>query len=127
TVLSVGEAGEETKNARPTLTITKERILMYDKHPKEMVTTEKQLPEHFKKELRNLFRANADIFAWTHAHMIGIPRTIMVDEKPFKTKHKLNEYNHIKPIKQNKQSLDLDRNATACKEAEELMKVGILH
>nr|GEX10922.1 reverse transcriptase domain-containing protein [Tanacetum cinerariifolium] len=50
----------------------------------------------------------------------------MVDEKPFTTKHKLNEYSHIKPIKHNKQSLGLDHNATACKEAEELTKTRIL-
>ncbi|GKA70142.1 hypothetical protein Tco_0776206 [Tanacetum coccineum] len=50
----------------------------------------------------------------------------MVDGKPFNIKHKLNEYSHIKPIKQNKQSLGPDRNTTACKEAEELTKAGIL-
>ncbi|GKB85338.1 hypothetical protein Tco_0957610 [Tanacetum coccineum] len=112
TVLSVGEAGEEIKKARRTLTINKERIPSYDdteekiivndKHPVQMVTMGKQLPEHFKKELQNLLRANADIFAWTHADMTGIPRTIVVDGKPFKTQHKLNEYSHIKPIKHNK-------------------------
>nr|GEX10815.1 hypothetical protein [Tanacetum cinerariifolium] len=59
-------------------------------------------------------------------YMTRIPRTIMVDRKPFKIEHKLNEHSHIKPIKQNKQSLGPDRNATACKEAEELTKAGIL-
>ncbi|GJV82164.1 reverse transcriptase domain-containing protein [Tanacetum coccineum] len=95
TVLSVGEAGEETKKAKRTLTISKERIPSY-------------------------------IFAWTHADMIRILRTNMVDEKPSNTEHKLNEYSHIKPIKQNKRSLGPDRNTTACKEAEELTKAGIL-
>ncbi|GKG17417.1 hypothetical protein Tco_0362374, partial [Tanacetum coccineum] len=127
---------EETKKARKTLTISKERIPSYDdieekivvndKYSKQMVTIGKQLPEHFKKKLRNLLRANADIFAWTHAEMTGILRTIMVDGKPFNTKHKLNEYSHIKPIKQNKQSLGPNRNTAASKEAEELMKAGIL-
>ncbi|GJU44989.1 reverse transcriptase domain-containing protein [Tanacetum coccineum] len=112
TVLLVGEAGEETKKARRTITIskeripscddTKEKIIVNDKYPEQMVTIGKQLPEHFKKELRNLLRANADIFAWTHANMTGISRTIMFDGKPFNTEHKLNEYSHIKPIKQNK-------------------------
>ncbi|GJT48347.1 reverse transcriptase domain-containing protein [Tanacetum coccineum] len=136
TVLSVGEAGEETKKAGRTLTISKERIpscddteekiVVNNKYPEQMVTIGKQLPEHFKKELQNLLRANADIFAWTHVDMTGILRTIMVDGKPFNTEHKLNEYSHIKPIKQNKRSLGPDRNTTACKEAEELMKAGIL-
>ncbi|GJT18174.1 hypothetical protein Tco_0876880 [Tanacetum coccineum] len=111
TVLSVGEAWEETKKARRFLTISKERITNCDdteekivvnnKYPEHMVTIGKQLPEHFKKELRSLLRANADIFAWTHADMTGIPRTSMVDGKPFNTEHKLNEYSHIKPTKQN--------------------------
>nr|GEU43837.1 reverse transcriptase domain-containing protein [Tanacetum cinerariifolium] len=99
------------------------------KYPEQMVTIGKQLPEHFKKELQNLLRANADIFAWTHVDMTGISRTIMVDGKPgkpFKTEHKLNEYSHIMPIKKNKRSLSPDRNVAARKEAKELTKVGIL-
>ncbi|GJZ72702.1 reverse transcriptase domain-containing protein [Tanacetum coccineum] len=112
TVLSAGEAGEETKKARRTLTISKERIpncddteekiVVNDKYPEQKITIGKQLPEHFKKELRNLLRANANIFAWTHADITGIPRTIM-----------------------NKRSLGPDSNTTACKEAEELTKAGI--
>ncbi|GJZ80857.1 reverse transcriptase domain-containing protein [Tanacetum coccineum] len=58
--------------------------------------------------------------------MTGIPRTIMVEGKPFNTEHKLNEYNHVKPIKQNKRGLGPDRNMAACKETEELTKAGIL-
>ncbi|GJV71971.1 hypothetical protein Tco_1491966 [Tanacetum coccineum] len=57
---------------------------------------------------------------------IGIPRTIMVEGKPFNTEHKLNEYNHVKPIKQNRRGLGLDHNMAACKEIEELTKAGIL-
>ncbi|GKC08121.1 hypothetical protein Tco_0999731 [Tanacetum coccineum] len=56
--------------------------------------------EHFKERLPSLLRTNADVFAWTYADMMGIPRTITIDEKPFNTEHKLNEYSHIKPIKQ---------------------------
>ncbi|GKB53483.1 hypothetical protein Tco_0904236 [Tanacetum coccineum] len=62
----------------------------------------------------------------THADMTGIPRTITVKGKPFNTEHKLNEYNHVKPIKQKRRGLGPDRSTTACKEVEELMKVGIL-
>nr|GEY44596.1 putative reverse transcriptase domain-containing protein [Tanacetum cinerariifolium] len=56
----------------------------------------------------------------------GIPRTIMIEGKPFKTKHKLNKYNHIKPIKQKRRGLDPDCNTTACKEVKELTKAWIL-
>ncbi|GKD71841.1 reverse transcriptase domain-containing protein, partial [Tanacetum coccineum] len=50
----------------------------------------------------------------------------MVEGKPFNTEHKLNEYSHVKPIKQNKRGLGPDRNMAACKETEELTKAGIL-
>ncbi|GJS86300.1 hypothetical protein Tco_0752841 [Tanacetum coccineum] len=86
----------------------------------------KKLPKHFKERLRDLLRSNADVFAWTHADMTGIPKTIMIKGKPFKTEHKLNEYSHIKPIKQKRQGLGPDRNTTTCKEVEKLTKAGIL-
>ncbi|GKA11505.1 hypothetical protein Tco_0691051 [Tanacetum coccineum] len=58
--------------------------------------------------------------------MTGIPRTIMIEGKPFNIEHKLNEYSHVKPIKQNKRGLGPDRNMAACKETKELTKAGIL-
>ncbi|GJX59224.1 reverse transcriptase domain-containing protein [Tanacetum coccineum] len=42
-----------------------------------------------------------------------ILRTIMVGGKPFNTKHKLNEYKHIKPVKQKKCGLAPERNEAA--------------
>ncbi|GJY96664.1 hypothetical protein Tco_0513574 [Tanacetum coccineum] len=71
-------------------------------------------------------KINADAFAWTHADMKRILRTITVDGNPFNTEHKLNEYSHIKPIKQKRRSLGLDHSTTARKEVEELTKAGIL-
>ncbi|GKE17770.1 reverse transcriptase domain-containing protein [Tanacetum coccineum] len=55
-----------------------------------------------------------------------IPRTIMVEGKPFNMEHKMNKYSHIKPIKQNKRGLGPDHNMAACKEIEELTKARIL-
>ncbi|GJZ22793.1 reverse transcriptase domain-containing protein [Tanacetum coccineum] len=107
-------------------TTAEEKVVVNNKYPEQTVTIEKQLPEHFKGRLRDLLRANADVFAWTHADMIGIPRTITVKGKPFNTEHKLNEYSHVKPIKQKRRGLGPDRSTTACKEVEELTKAGIL-
>ncbi|GKB34340.1 reverse transcriptase domain-containing protein [Tanacetum coccineum] len=136
TVLSVSETDEGTKRARKIPAKNEERVLscinagekiiVNDKYPDQTVTIRKQLPEHFKKELQNLLKSNADVFAWTHADMTGIPRTIMVEGKPFNTEHKLNEYSHVKPIKQNKRGLGPDHSMEACKEIEELTKAGIL-
>ncbi|GKB27784.1 reverse transcriptase domain-containing protein [Tanacetum coccineum] len=56
----------------------------------------------------------------------GIPITIMVKGKPFNIEHKLNEYSHVKPIKQKRRGLGPDHSTDACKEVEELTKAGIL-
>ncbi|GJT14267.1 hypothetical protein Tco_0861309 [Tanacetum coccineum] len=93
---------------------------------KKTVNIGKQLSEHFKERLRELLRSNAYVFAWTHADMTGIPKTIMIKGNPFKIEHKLNEYSHIKPIKQKPHGLGTDRNTTTCKEVEKLTKAGIL-
>ncbi|GJZ83285.1 hypothetical protein Tco_0648458 [Tanacetum coccineum] len=50
----------------------------------------------------------------------------MVGWKPFNTEHKLNEYMHIKPVKQKKRGRSPNRNEIACKEVDELIKAGIL-
>nr|GEV35372.1 hypothetical protein [Tanacetum cinerariifolium] len=107
-------------------TDAEEKIIVNSKYPKQTVTIGKKLPEHFKERLQNLLRANVDVFAWTHADMKGIPRTIMVNGKPFNTEHKLNEYRHIKPIKHIRRSLCPDRRTIACKEVEELTRARIL-
>ncbi|GJT50541.1 hypothetical protein Tco_0976698, partial [Tanacetum coccineum] len=104
----------------------KENSVINDRYPEQRVTNGKQLPNHFKERLRDLLRSNADVFAWNHADMTGIPKTIMIEGKPFKTEHKLNEYSHIKPIKQKRWGIGPDRNTSACKEVEELTKARIL-
>ncbi|GJV07739.1 hypothetical protein Tco_1345395 [Tanacetum coccineum] len=77
-------------------TDAEEKIIVNNKYPKQIVTIRKQLPKHFKERLRNLLRTNADVFAWTHADMTGIPRTITINGKPFNTEHKLNKYSYSK-------------------------------
>ncbi|GKE56293.1 hypothetical protein Tco_1495478 [Tanacetum coccineum] len=91
-----------------------------------MVAIGKQLPTNIKERLRKLLIANVNVFAWTYADMPGILRTIMVGGKSFNTEHKLNEYKHIKPIKQKRRGLGSDRNEAACREVKELTKAGIL-
>ncbi|GJS93502.1 retrotransposon protein, putative, ty3-gypsy subclass [Tanacetum coccineum] len=107
-------------------TTTEEKVVVNNKYPEQTVDIEKQLLKHFKGRLRDLLRANAYVFTWTHADMTGIPRTITVKGNPFNTEHKLNEYSHVKPIKQKRRGPGLDRSTTACKEVEELTKAGIL-
>ncbi|GJU52189.1 reverse transcriptase domain-containing protein [Tanacetum coccineum] len=73
TVLSADETDEGTKRVRKILATNEERVLscvnaeekiiVNDKYPDQMVTIRKQLPEHFKKQLQNLLKSNANIFA----------------------------------------------------------------
>nr|GEX14361.1 reverse transcriptase domain-containing protein [Tanacetum cinerariifolium] len=66
------------------------------------------------------------VFAWTYDDMTEILKIIMVGGKPFNMEHKLNEYKYIEPVKQKKRGLAPERNEAACKEVDELTKVGIL-
>nr|GEZ93957.1 reverse transcriptase domain-containing protein [Tanacetum cinerariifolium] len=93
-----------------------ERIVVHGKHPEQIVVIGKHLPTSFKRKLQDLFRSNADVFAWTCADMKRIPRTIMVGGKSFNTDHKVNEYKHIRLVKQKKRGLALERKEAACKE-----------
>ncbi|GJX80160.1 reverse transcriptase domain-containing protein [Tanacetum coccineum] len=83
-------------------TDAEEKIVVNSKYLEQAVTIGKQMPEHFKE------------------------RTITVDGKPFNTEQKLNEYSHIKPVKQKRRSLGPDHSTAACKEVEELTRAGIL-
>ncbi|GKB39607.1 reverse transcriptase domain-containing protein [Tanacetum coccineum] len=103
-----------------------EKIIVNTKYPEKTVVIRKQLPIGIKEKLRDLLIVNIDVFAWTYAHMTGIPRTIMVGGKSFNTEHNLNEYKHVKPIKKKRRRLGPDRNEATCKEMEELTKTGIL-
>lgn len=103
-----------------------ERIVVNELHPEQTVVIGKQLPVTFKASMEKLLNDNKDIFAWTYSDMTGVPRSLMIDGKPFETEHKLNEFQHIEPIKQKRRSLVPERNTAACKEVDELVQAGIL-
>ncbi|GJR22079.1 hypothetical protein Tco_0970606 [Tanacetum coccineum] len=44
-------------------TTAEEKVVVNNKYPEQIVIIGKQLPEHFKKRLRDLLRANVDVFA----------------------------------------------------------------
>ncbi|GJQ95740.1 hypothetical protein Tco_0006879 [Tanacetum coccineum] len=49
--------------------VAEEKVVIKNKYPKQTITIRRQLPEHFKGTLRDLLRANADVFSWTYADM----------------------------------------------------------
>ncbi|GJT62608.1 ribonuclease H-like domain-containing protein [Tanacetum coccineum] len=70
--------------------------------------------------------AHTDVFAWTTAHMTGVPRVIMVGGEIFNTKHKVNKSKHVEPVKQKKRSMAPKRNEAIHTQVEELTKDNFL-
>ncbi|GKC54016.1 reverse transcriptase domain-containing protein [Tanacetum coccineum] len=70
--------------------------------------------------------AHTDVFAWTTAHMTGVPRTIMVGGEIFNTEHRVNESKHVEPVKQKKGSMSPERNEAIHTKVEELTKTNVL-
>ncbi|GJV41832.1 hypothetical protein Tco_1420272 [Tanacetum coccineum] len=106
-----------------------ERIIVNDKHQVNgLIIWKARCQKNFIRKTSKLLNVpNVDVFAWNYFDLFeSLARTIMVRGKPFNTEHKLNEYCHIKPIKQKRRGLGPDRSTSACKEVEELMKAGIL-
>nr|GEU90915.1 hypothetical protein [Tanacetum cinerariifolium] len=87
-----------------------ERVIVNDKYLEPTIVIGKQLPTSFKKKMWDLLKSKADVFAWTYTDMTRILRTIMEGGKPFNTKHMLNEFKHIEPVKQKKRGLAPERN-----------------
>nr|GEV33696.1 reverse transcriptase domain-containing protein [Tanacetum cinerariifolium] len=67
-----------------------------------------------------------DVFAWTTAHMMRVPRTETIGEETFNTEHRINELKHLEPVKQKKRSLAPERNKAIHIQVEELTKANIL-
>ncbi|GJT28205.1 hypothetical protein Tco_0908480 [Tanacetum coccineum] len=105
---------------------TEEKTVIDDEYPEQKVTIGRQLPTRIKMRLRDLLRAHADVFSWTTAHIIRVPRTLIIEEETFSTEHQLNVFNHIEPVKQKKRSLTSERNKDVRTQVEELVKAGVL-
>ncbi|GKC69207.1 hypothetical protein Tco_1115090 [Tanacetum coccineum] len=105
---------------------TEEKILINDEYLEQKVTIGRQLSTRIKMRLRDLLRAPADVFAWTTAHITGVPRTLIIGEETFSTEHQLNVFNHTEPVKQKKRSLALERNEVVRTQVEKLVEARVL-
>ncbi|GKE41857.1 hypothetical protein Tco_1469141 [Tanacetum coccineum] len=100
----VKESSPEPSNVLFSYADAEERVAFNERYPEQTVLIGKQLPTESKRRLQELLRVNAYIFTWTYADTTRVPTMLVIDGKPFGTKHKLNEYNHIEPIEQNKEA-----------------------
>ncbi|GJW77214.1 hypothetical protein Tco_0138896 [Tanacetum coccineum] len=96
----------------------KEKIVVNDNYPEQLVTIEGGLFAECRHALIHTLRRNIDIFAWTPANMTGIPRAI--------TEHSLDTYPHIELKVRKKRSLALDRRKVVTDEVNEWLKAGIV-
>ncbi|XP_022014162.1 uncharacterized protein LOC110913648 [Helianthus annuus] len=110
----------DTKRCRqgPTGAIGPERWVLSTRHPEQTVTIGDSLSPEVKNNLKQLLRRNADIFAFEHSDMTGIPRD--------KAEHKLATLPGIKPVAQGKRSMAPDRKTAVVKEVRKLVEAGIL-
>nr|GEV00862.1 reverse transcriptase domain-containing protein [Tanacetum cinerariifolium] len=74
----------------------------------------------------DLLKANADVFAWTTAHLTRVSKTIIVKGEPFNIEPRMNEFKYIEPVKQKKRSLASERNEAIHVKVEELTNTNIL-
>ncbi|GJT36292.1 hypothetical protein Tco_0926711 [Tanacetum coccineum] len=58
--------------------------------------------------------------------MMGVPRVLMIGGETFNTEHRINVFNHARPVNQKKRSLASERNEAIHSQVEELIEAGIL-
>ncbi|GJY35548.1 reverse transcriptase domain-containing protein [Tanacetum coccineum] len=105
------------KGRKPPKSGTKEKIVVNDNYPEQLVTIGGGLSAKCRHALIHTLRKNVDIFAWTPADMTGILRAI--------TEHSLDTYPHIKPKAQKKRGLDPDIRKVVTDEVNEWLKARI--
>ncbi|GKC86208.1 hypothetical protein Tco_1141925 [Tanacetum coccineum] len=67
--------------------VVNDQYFRTDNHHRE--TTSNKI----KIRLQDLLRVYADVFAWTTAHMMRVPKTIMIAGEAFNIEHRVNELN----------------------------------
>nr|GEV23279.1 reverse transcriptase domain-containing protein [Tanacetum cinerariifolium] len=101
-------------------------MVINDKYPEQKITIGRHLPTRIKIRLRDLLKRYIDVFAWTSAHITGVPRVLMIGGETFNIEHRINVLNHAEPVKQKKRSLAPERNEAIHSQLEELTEAGIL-
>ncbi|GJR19773.1 hypothetical protein Tco_0968300 [Tanacetum coccineum] len=106
------------KGRKPPKFGVKEKTVVNDNYPEQLVTIGGGLSAECRHALIHTLRKNVNIFAWTPADMTGIPRAI--------TEHSLDTYPHIDPKTQKKRSLAPDRRKVVTDEVNEWLKADIV-
>ena len=86
--------------------------------PRKVVKISKCLRNELAEQRVEFLKKNQDVFAWTHADMIGIHPDMMC--------HRLNIDSHAKPVHQKQKALDADRYKALQEEVHCLLRIGFI-
>ena len=86
--------------------------------PSRVVKIGKCLKSEQAEQLVEILRKNQDVFAWTHADMVGIHPDVMC--------HQLNIDPQAKPVHQKQRTLDVDHYKALQKEVDCLLRIGFI-
>ncbi|XP_076904329.1 uncharacterized protein LOC143559728 [Bidens hawaiensis] len=95
-----------------------EKWVLNGEHPEQTIRIGSQLSDKGKAGLKEVLLHNADVFAWTHKDMTGVPRTL--------AQHTLDEFHWMEPIKQKRRNLGLQKSQAVRVETAKLVQAGIV-
>ncbi|GJU50316.1 reverse transcriptase domain-containing protein [Tanacetum coccineum] len=94
------------------------KVAINPEHPEQTVMIGSNLTEKARVKMCNLLQRSLDVFSWTPADMMGVPRHI--------AEHRLNVREGCQPIRQKKRGQATERNIAINDEVSKLMAAGIM-
>ncbi|XP_076936980.1 uncharacterized protein LOC143604358 [Bidens hawaiensis] len=82
-------------------------------YPEQTVRIGSQLTDRGKAGLKDMLLQNADVFAWSHEDMTGVPGNLV--------QHRLDEFHWMEPVKQKKRSLGPQKSLAILEETKKLL------
>ncbi|XP_022032941.1 uncharacterized protein LOC110934055 [Helianthus annuus] len=106
------------KASKPAPRTEAEKWVLNSAHPEQTVTLGPAMSDLTRAALKKLLRENMDVFAWTPADMVGVPRHI--------AEHRLNVSEDAKPVVHAKHHLGDIKHDTMKEQVLELLNAGII-
>ncbi|XP_022004494.1 uncharacterized protein LOC110902062 [Helianthus annuus] len=107
-----------TKASKPAPCAEAEKWVLNSAHPEQTVTLGPAMSDLTRAALKKLLHENMDVFAWTPADMVGVPRHI--------TEHRLNVSENAKPVVHAKRHLGNIKHDAMKEQVLELLNAGII-
>ncbi|XP_076915109.1 uncharacterized protein LOC143574349 [Bidens hawaiensis] len=95
-----------------------EEWVLNGEYPDQTVRIGSQLSDRGRAGLKEVLLQNADVFAWWHEDMTGVPPSLV--------QHSLDEFHWMEPVRQKKMSLGPQKSKAVREETTKLMRAGIV-